>query len=194
MMQYPIYKDQRSGLDTSTLGLFFHLSHHFLGRSKLKVGDVCVCVCVCVCVIKLLVYVNICSSFVSLHTKACFLYRISHNCSTWNYVRAAGNFCRTKVAMRVVVHLEHTRTHTFVHCHPWYLFFFAALAQLCLEATASHGTCFLLKALLRPETNNIVIFRHIDDIPGKIVGWRSICCWIARCVTVWHERMYKYER
>ncbi|XP_049277128.1 uncharacterized protein LOC125760743 isoform X2 [Anopheles funestus] len=36
MMQYPVYKDHRSGLDTSTLGLFFHLSHHFLGRSKLK--------------------------------------------------------------------------------------------------------------------------------------------------------------
>uniref|UniRef100_A0A6E8VZW5 Ig-like domain-containing protein n=3 Tax=gambiae species complex TaxID=44542 RepID=A0A6E8VZW5_ANOCL len=42
MMQYPIYKDQRSGLDTSTLGLFFHLSHHFLGRSKLKFSCIAV--------------------------------------------------------------------------------------------------------------------------------------------------------
>uniref|UniRef100_A0A182NC03 Ig-like domain-containing protein n=1 Tax=Anopheles dirus TaxID=7168 RepID=A0A182NC03_9DIPT len=35
-MQYPAYKDHQSGLDTATLGLFFHLSHHFLGRSKMK--------------------------------------------------------------------------------------------------------------------------------------------------------------
>uniref|UniRef100_A0A182Q8G2 Ig-like domain-containing protein n=1 Tax=Anopheles farauti TaxID=69004 RepID=A0A182Q8G2_9DIPT len=34
--QYPVYKELQSGLDTSTLGLVFHLSHHFLGRSKMK--------------------------------------------------------------------------------------------------------------------------------------------------------------
>ncbi|KFB46626.1 AGAP009829-PA-like protein [Anopheles sinensis] len=36
ILQYPPYKDVRSSLDTSTLGLAFPLSHHFLGRSKLK--------------------------------------------------------------------------------------------------------------------------------------------------------------
>lgn len=104
----------------------------------------------CVCVIKLLVYVNICSSFVSLHTKACFLYRISHNCSAWNYVRAAGNFCRTKVAMRVVVHLEYTRTHTFVHCHPCYMFSFAALAQLVSRSNRQPRHLFSTQSITSP--------------------------------------------
>ncbi|XP_052864508.1 uncharacterized protein LOC128271111 [Anopheles cruzii] len=35
-VQYPVYRDPRSGLDTSTLGIFYHLSHYFMGRSKLK--------------------------------------------------------------------------------------------------------------------------------------------------------------
>uniref|UniRef100_A0A182F1W7 Uncharacterized protein n=2 Tax=Anopheles albimanus TaxID=7167 RepID=A0A182F1W7_ANOAL len=35
-VQYPVYRDPRSGLNTSTLGIYYHLSHYFMGRSKLK--------------------------------------------------------------------------------------------------------------------------------------------------------------
>ncbi|XP_058817963.1 uncharacterized protein LOC131681264 [Topomyia yanbarensis] len=33
---YHIWKNSETGLETSTLGLFFHMTHHYVGRGKLK--------------------------------------------------------------------------------------------------------------------------------------------------------------